>query len=121
MARSAALALLILALLAPAAAADIALGVAGRADTGAFVQAHGRQPAVFQTFVMFGGPIDYAFERADRVGAAPMLHISTAHGPAARERVSPKGIARGAMDGWLAGLQARAAAQGGPVYVRPMG
>jgi hypothetical protein len=123
MARAATLALLLLALVVPTApaSADITLGVAGRADTGAFEAAHGRQPGVFQTFVMFGGPIDYAFERADRIGAAPMLHISTADGPDAPERVTPKGIASGAVDGWLVALQARAAAQGGPVYVRPMG
>jgi hypothetical protein len=121
MSRILTLALLVLAVAAPPASARVALGVAGRADTGAFVAAHGRAPAVFQSFVMFGGPIAYAFERADRVGATPMLHISTADGPGTRERVTPKGIATGAMDGWLVELQARAAATGGPVYVRPMG
>jgi hypothetical protein len=99
----------------------IALGVAGRPQTGDFARAHGREPAVFQTFVMFGGSVDYAFERAAGVHAAPMLHISTADGPDAPERVTPKGIATGAMDRWLVGLQAKAAAVGGPVYLRPMG
>ena len=99
----------------------IALGVAGRAETGDFVRAHGRAPSVFQTFVMFGGPVDYAFERAAKLGAAPMLHISTADGPGARETVTPRGIARGEMDSWLVALQARAAAVGRPVYIRPMG
>jgi hypothetical protein len=104
-----------------AAGGKISLGVAGRAETGDFVRAHGREPSIFQTFVMFGGPVDYAFERAAKLHAAPMLHISTADGPDARERVTPKGIATGAMDGWLASLQAKAAAVGGPVYLRPMG
>lgn len=107
----------------PSAAADgaIQLGVAGRPQTADYERAHGRPPSVFQTFVMFGGPTDYAFERADKLGAAPMLHISTADGPDARERVTPRGIARGEVDGWLVGVQARAAAVDGPVYVRPMG
>jgi hypothetical protein len=100
---------------------QITLGVAGRSSTADYERAHGRPPSVFQTFVMFGGPIDYAFERAAKVGAAPMLHISTADGPDARERVTPRGIAQGQMDHWLVGLQARAAAVGGPVYIRPMG
>jgi hypothetical protein len=129
MARSVALALLVLALAAPVAVArpdtpadgKVALGLAGRAQTGAFVRALGRQPAVFQTFVMFGGPVDYAFERAAKFGAAPMLHISTADGPGAGERVTPEGIALGQMDRWLVQLQLRAAMAGGPVYVRPMG
>jgi hypothetical protein len=123
------LALLAALLVAPAAAArpylaphgGVSLGVAGRAQTGDYVRAHGREPAVFQTFVMFGGPVDYAFARAASLGAAPMLHISTADGPGAPERVTPKGIATGAMDGWLVALQAKAAAAGGPVYLRPMG
>jgi hypothetical protein len=102
-------------------AGKVALGVAGRAQTDAFAAAHGREPAVFQTFIMFRGPIDYAFEKADRLGAAPMVHISTADGPEAREVVTPKGIARGAVDDWLVALQRRAAAAGGPVYVRLMG
>jgi hypothetical protein len=121
--------LAVFAVLAPAASAlpyappagKVALGVAGRAETGAFVAAHGRQPSVFQTFVMFRGPIDYAFERADNLGAAPMLHISTADGPDAREVVTPKGIALGEVDRWLVDLQARAAAADGPVYLRVMG
>jgi hypothetical protein len=129
MLRPVALALLLLAACAAPAAAlpyapaggKVALGVAGRAQTESFAAATGRQPAVFQTFVMFGGSIDYAFQRAAKVGGAPMLHISTADGPGARERVTPRGIARGAMDHWLVGLQAKAAAVGGPVYIRPMG
>jgi hypothetical protein len=130
MRRLALAALLLVALAAPAAApakpyappeGKVALGVAGRAQTGAFAAAHGREPAVFQTFVMFRGPIEYAFQRAESVGAAPMLHISTADGPGTREVVTPKGIARGEVDAWLVALNRRAAEVAGPVHVRPMG
>jgi hypothetical protein len=100
---------------------NVLLGVAGRAQTDAFATAHGRQPAVFQTFVMFGGPFEYGFANAQRLGAAPMLHISTADGPDAREVVTPRGIAQGEADDWLVAFQRRAADAGGPVYVRLMG
>jgi hypothetical protein len=127
--RAAALVLLLIACCAAPAAAQpyvpaggkVALGLAGRADTGAFEAATGRKPSVFQTFVMFDGPTDYAFERAARLHAAPMLHISTADGPAAREVVSPKGIATGAVDHWLIGVHRQAVDVGGPIYVRAMG
>jgi hypothetical protein len=91
-----------------AAPGKIALGVAGRATTADYERAHGRAPSVFQTF-------------AAKLDAAPMVHISTADGPGAAERVTPRGIARGEADDWLVTLQGRAAAAGRPVYVRPMG
>jgi hypothetical protein len=70
---------------------------------------------------MFRGPFDYAFEKAERLGAVPMVHISTADGPGKPELVTPKGIATGQVDDWLVRLQARAAEAGGPVHVRLMG
>jgi hypothetical protein len=129
--RIAPLVVVVLALLALAASAGarsyappngkVVLGMTGRGPTDAFAKAHGRQPAIIQTFIMFRGPIEYAFANAERAGAAPMFHISTADGPDAREVVTPKGIAQGAVDDWLVSFQRRAAQVGGPVYVRLMG
>ena len=127
--RSLLVAVLLLGVAVPAAGAKtyappagtIALGVAGRSTVGDYVAATGRKPSIFQTFIMFRGSVDYAFERARGLDAAPMLHISTADGPGTREVVTPKGIAQGEVDGWLVGLQRRAADVGGPVYVRLMG
>jgi hypothetical protein len=127
-ARVAAIVLLALAATAPAARAQpfapppgqVALGLAGRPADGAFRAATGRRPAVFQSFTMFGQDPGYAFVRAAALGAPPMIHISTSAGNNRPERISPRAIARGRGDAWLIGLQARIAAVGGPVYVRPL-
>jgi hypothetical protein len=112
----------------PAAAAPyppppgrVLLGLAGRPTAGAFRNATGRRPAVFQSFTMFGQDPGYVFLRAAAMRSTPMVHISTAAGNGLPERITPRAIARGKGDHWLLGLQRRIAAVGGPVYVRPFG
>lgn len=91
-------------------------GVAGGAETGGYARAAGRDPAVVQSFLTWGGGVDWALARAGR--SRPMIHIST--GTLGHEHVSQRGIAMGEGDHWLLTLGRRLAADGRPVYVRLM-
>jgi hypothetical protein len=84
------------------------------------VAAAGRRPAAFGTFLLWGASADRAFVAAHRIGARPVLHISTTNGMGAPEVVTPRGIARGRGDGYLLALNARIAQEPGPTYVRPL-
>jgi hypothetical protein len=125
MRRAAALLALACAVAAPSAARGdaylpppgrIFTGVAGGADLGGYQRAARRSPAVVQSFLTWGGGIDWALARAGQ--ARPMVHIST--GMVGHERITPRGIARGDGDRWLLELGRRLAEDGRPAYVRLM-
>jgi hypothetical protein len=104
-------------------------GVGGglhRSDYTRFAAASGHHPAVWQIFLTWDqdrGENPYQFVRA-RLGDAAglrarlMLHLSTARQDG-REFISPAGIASGAGDRYLLGLNRELAASGQIVYVRP--
>lgn len=102
-------------------AGTIFAGVASGDDVADFEQRTGTHPAVWQQWIQWGKPFDYAFERAGRARARLMLHVSTAAGQNRRGSISPGAIARGDGDAYLLALNAAIAAQGAPVYVRLMG
>jgi hypothetical protein len=93
-------------------------GVTGGKDVGAYEQATGAHPPVFQFFSSFGAPLEYMFQAAEHERARLMLHVSTLTN--GRETVTPGAIASGAEDAYLIGLGERIAAGDSPVYVRLM-
>lgn len=93
-------------------------GVTGGKDLGAYEQATGTHPAVFQFFSSYGQSLEYMFEAADRERARLMIHVSTQTN--GRETVTPGAIANGAEDSYLIRLGERIAQGGSPVYVRLM-
>jgi hypothetical protein len=111
---------------APVASADVLLpprgkvytGLSGERSVGSFAAQVGKRPSVFGFFTQWGGLADLPYEAADRAGARPMLHISTQDGYGTRERITPRGLARGGGDGYLARLNRRLSAYGKHVYVR---
>jgi hypothetical protein len=114
--------------LAPVASADVLLpprgkvytGLSGERTAGSFTAQVGKRPSVFGFFTQWGAISEFIYESADRAGARPMLHISTQDGYGTRERITPRGIARGGGDGYLARLNRRLADYAKPVYVRLM-
>jgi hypothetical protein len=117
--------LAVLALPASAAAAVLAppegkvfAGVTGGYDTASFERETRSHPAVFQFFSAWGGSMEYMFRGAESARSRLMIHISTLRG--SREVITPRGIARGAGDGYLLKLNRRIAESGGPVYIRLM-
>jgi hypothetical protein len=85
---------------------------------GTFQSQVGKHPAVDGVFVTWGRSFESAFDQAHSNHARLMLHISTAQGYGAPEQITPRGIAQGAGDGYLLGLDERIALDGEPVYVR---
>jgi hypothetical protein len=116
----------LLACAAPAGAGAEALLPAGHGVftglTGGSSQAFegqvGKHPAVDGVFVTWGRTFESAFGQARANHARLMLHISTAQGYGAPEQITPRGIAKGAGDGYLLSLDARIAQSGEPVYIR---
>ena len=113
---------------APVASADVLLppkgkvytGISGERKVGSFTAQVGKRPSVFGFFTQWDGTSDLPYDAADGAGARPMLHISTQDGYGTRERITPRGIARGGGDGYLVRLNRRRADSGKPVYVRLM-
>jgi hypothetical protein len=99
----------------------VLVGVTGGRTVDGYVQAAGKQPAVFQFFVNWGDPFQYAYRRAADARAGLMVHLSTYNGPGTRERITPRAIAQGRGDGYLLSLGRAFAAHGRPVYLRPFG
>lgn len=123
--RAAALAVLALLAAASPAAAQTLLPAGGGVLTGLtggsypdFQAQVGKHPAVDGVFVTWGGDLSSAFSQAHWNRARLMLHISTAQGYGARERITPAGIAAGAGDGYLLRLSSAIEQAGGPVYIR---
>ena len=125
------LALLLSLVLAPAAAqarsnaflppkGKVFSGVTGSESVGPFERQVGNHPAVFGFFTKFFGANEFIFRGAENASSRLMLHISTQNGYGTREQVTPLGIARGAGDHYLVGLNRRIAEFGRPTYIRLM-
>jgi hypothetical protein len=99
----------------------VLVGVTGGRTVDGYVQASGKQPAVFQFFVSWGDRFGYAYRRARQARAGLSVHLSTYNGPGTAERITPRAIALGQGDAYLMSLGRDFAAQGGPVYLRPFG
>lgn len=96
-------------------------GVAMGSEVADFTRRTGRMPAVWEQFVAFDRPYQWAIDLADRAGTRLMLGLSTAQGQDLPGSISPGQIAAGRGDRWLLALREDLAAFGGPVYLRPMG
>lgn len=96
-------------------------GVAMGSDVSDFTRRTGRAPAVWEQFVAFDRPYQWAIDLADRAGTRLMLALSTAPGQDQPGSITPGQIAAGRGDRWLLELREDLGAFGGPVYLRPMG
>src|SRR4051812_45052810 len=79
-------------------------GLSGGISTQPYRGQVGKDVAVFGVFTKWYGANDYAFRAAHDAGARLMLHISTQDGYGTRERITPRGIARGEGDRYLVSL-----------------
>jgi hypothetical protein len=95
-------------------------GVSGGVSATSFTSDVGKHPAVFGVFTFWNADFNYAFKAARQAHSRLMLHISTNHGYGEPEVITPRGIARGNGDGYLIALNRRIAAINEPVYVRLM-
>jgi hypothetical protein len=128
MARLSVLVLVLAALLAPAARADVLLpesgqvitGVTGSKSVDAFAGQVGNRPGAFGFFTYWYAPWEYIFRSAEAANARPVLHISTASNYGQPEKHSPREIAKGDGDRYLVALNARLDEYGKPAYVRLM-
>lgn len=93
-------------------------GVAGGRTVDGYADAVGRRPAVFQFFVAWGDRFRYADRRSEQAGAGLMVHLSTYAGRGTSERITPRAIALGRGDRYLATLGRRFAPRRRPVYLR---
>ncbi len=84
----------------------------------AYVGPVGKHPAVYQEFVAWGEYLPYITRDATNARARMMMMISTAFGSS--EAITPQGIAQGAGDGWLIGLNRAIAASHNITYIRLM-
>jgi hypothetical protein len=123
------LALIALACLPAAAAADrflppagkVWIGLTGGSDTGDYESRTGKHPAIWQHFIAWGGSYQYTIANSRNAGTRLMYHLGTSKGQNLPERLSPGDIARGAGDGFLVGLARDIAQNGSPAYLRLMG
>lgn len=93
-------------------------GVTGSKSVELFGRQTGKHPAVFGFFTQWNSPWEYIFRSAESARSRLMIHISTAQGYGARERITPRGIALGNGDRYLVALNQRIAESGGIAYVR---
>jgi hypothetical protein len=107
------------ALLPPAGGIFAGLTGGGGSSVDAFAATTGSRPAVYQSFTTWGQASLWAFRRAARAGARPMLHISTIT-PSGGEVTTVGAIARGAGDGYLVALNRVIEDAGVPTYLRLM-
>jgi hypothetical protein len=138
-ARTAAVALCLLAMLA-AGAASIAPAASGMsllprgnrvffgisdtgnpADFGESSRTLRKHPALIQTFRTWGSDFPDSIERWQAARARPVLHISTADSGDGHELISPRGIARGEGDGYLIRLNRLFWKKKMRAYIRPLG
>lgn len=96
-------------------------GVAMGYDVQDFTRRTGRKPAVWEQFIAFDRPFQWAIDLADRQGTRLMLAVSTAQGQDQPGTISPGAIAAGRGDRWLLTLRNALSAFGRPVYLRLMG
>ena len=123
------LALLLLACLPAAAAADpfappkgkVWNGLTAGFDADDFESRTGKHPAIWQHFIAWGGSYQFTLTNSRNASARLMYHLGTSKGQNLPERLSPGEIARGEGDGFLVALTRDIAAFGSPVYVRLLG
>ncbi len=132
---AAALAIALMATLAPAtnAAARGLLEPPGRkvyfgvsdtgdpASFGEFSTAVSHHPPVIESFRTWGSDFHGSIERWQTARARPMIHISTADSHDGHELISPRAIARGGGDEYLIRLNRLFYAKKMRAYVRPLG
>jgi hypothetical protein len=109
-----------LAVVAPAAAEaqPIIFGVTGGTSVEPYASQTRSKPGVLGFFVAWNSLGDYVFDAAERADVPIMLHVSTQDGYGTRERITPRGIARGKGDGYLRLIARRLDAYGRHSYVR---
>ncbi len=91
-------------------------------DPASFQAQTGAHAPVVQQFVAWGSEgIEHVFRSAEDNRSRLMIHVSTSDGPAARELITPRAIARGEGDGYLLFLNRRFARAGRPAYIRLTG
>ena len=127
----AAVALLALACSAPAGAGlleprgkNVWFGVSDTgdpADFGAFSTAVSKHPAVIESFRTWGSDFPESIQRWQTARARPMIHITTADSGDGHEILTPRAIARGAGDEYLARLNRLFYEKEMRAYVRPLG
>src|SRR5881275_1803820 len=83
-----------------------------------FIQQTGKHPAVWQFFTNWGDSADWWYPYAAQAGSRPMVHITT--GGLGAERITPRGIAMGQGDSYLAALNRGIARSGQVAYIRLM-
>jgi hypothetical protein len=108
-----------LAVTAPAQGA-VGLGILGNPDR--FASLTGQQSQVRHVIVGWGQGLTWGSSFRSLLagmGPTPMLGFGTAAGGS--ERITPRGIAQGAGDAYLAAMAQALADDGRAVYVRPMG
>ena len=100
-------------------AGKVFAGVTGGYETSDFVRQTGQHPSVFQFFGGWNQSLEYMFRGAERARSRLMIHVDT-RDSSGRERITPRGLARGKGDGYLLELGARIAESGQPTYIRLM-
>ena len=91
------------------------------ADFGAFSTAVSKHPAVIESFRTWGSDFPESIQRWQTARARPMIHITTADSGDGHEILTPRAIARGAGDGYLARLNRLFYEKKMRAYVRPLG
>jgi hypothetical protein len=131
----AALALLTLALVGPAAAAGSAnlleprgekiwFGISDTgdmADFGQFSDAVDKHPALIQSFRTWGSDFPDSIQRWQTAQARPIIHITTADNEDGHELISPRAIAQGEGDEYLIRLNRLFHEKEMRAYIRPLG
>ena len=122
-----------LACLAPAPAGAATLAPKGKriffgvsdtgdsADFGQFSEALNKHPALIESFRTWGSDFPESIERWQAARARPVLHITTADSDDGHELISPRQIAQGYGDEYLARLNKLFWAKKMPAYIRPLG
>jgi hypothetical protein len=91
------------------------------ADFGAFSTAVSKHPAVVESFRTWGSDFPDSIQRWQTARARPMIHITTADNNDGHEIVTPRAIAQGAGDEYLARLNRLFFEKEMRAYVRPLG
>jgi hypothetical protein len=91
------------------------------ADFGHFSSALHKHPALIESFRTWGSDFPDSIERWQAARARPILHITTADPGDGHELISPRSIAQGYGDEYLARLNKLFWAKRMPAYIRPLG
>lgn len=105
----------------PPPAGKVFTGVAMGSELSDYVERTGRAPQVWEQFVAWDRPYQWAIDLARDADKRLLLALSTAPGQDRSGTISPGAIAAGRGDRWLADLREDLADFGGPVYLRFLG